>query len=570
MFHINNANEPKRRVGIYIRVSTAEQGLEGYSLDAQKKKLTEYVNGNAALNLMTKPEWLYSDIHTGSDLNRDGLNHLLEDVKNGKFDAVLVLKIDRLSRSLKHLLHIFEYLKEHDVSFISMQENIDFKGPIGSLIFQIFGAIAQFERELIKGRTMMGRIASAELGNFTGTHIPYGYRPKMNENGKGKRLEVIPEEKKWVEQMYDWYIFEDIGDGQIADKLNGLEVPRWKWEKNQNGIWAKSRTVPWSDKMVTHILTTTLYRGDFLANTKDEAGNTLPEDQHTIVAVPACVSEFTFKQAEVIRENKVGGSTDTDYLLSGKMKDYMLEKPKTFVGAKRSKGGISYRRKQFKDKNTGEWYPVFEIPGKQIEEYVWGKVLEAMKDPEIFIQHYLSREYADPTKVERLQQRLHNLRQQELNAEVAMGRIEKAYDDGSYSQEKMAQKLSEKNAEIADISTKTQELENELRLISSIDIEVQKLRDASEQIKYRMDNLDRKQKKILCNLFIDEIQMKRKTVINEKGKEGWHVTANILFRFNPDKLSKLSKEDRTKKSQQGATKSGTKRSKDVNGGPGGS
>lgn len=60
---------------------------------------------------------------------------------------------------------MFEELEESNVSFISMQENIDFRGPMGRLIYQIFGAIAQFERELIQQRTTMGRIASAEADN---------------------------------------------------------------------------------------------------------------------------------------------------------------------------------------------------------------------------------------------------------------------------------------------------------------------------------------------------------------------------------------------------------------------
>ena len=153
----------KNKVAIYIRVSTAEQRMEGYSPEAQKKKLKEYVHSNSALNLVTKDDWIYEDTHTGSDMNRTELQRLLRDVEEGKFDAVLVWKIDRLSRSLKHLLNLFEKFKENKVNFISLQENIDFRGAIGSLIFQVFGAIAQFERELIKGRTQMGKVASAEL-----------------------------------------------------------------------------------------------------------------------------------------------------------------------------------------------------------------------------------------------------------------------------------------------------------------------------------------------------------------------------------------------------------------------
>lgn len=152
--HFNEST--KRRVAIYIRVSTQEQKIDGYGLESQERRLSSYINDNKALNLITKPEWIFTDVHTGSEIQREGLQKLIRSVELKKFDAVIVWKIDRLSRSLKHLLEIFDKFKKHQVSFISIQENIDFNGPIGNLIFQIFGSIAQFERELIKTRTMAG------------------------------------------------------------------------------------------------------------------------------------------------------------------------------------------------------------------------------------------------------------------------------------------------------------------------------------------------------------------------------------------------------------------------------
>lgn len=534
MKSLQNSNG-KRRVAVYIRVSTTEQKIDGYGLEAQKTKLMDYIKNNTALGLETKPEWFYCDTHTGSDLNRPALMEMRKGVKEKKFDAILVWKIDRLSRSLKHLLMIFEELKNNDASFISVQENIDFKGPIGSLIFQIFGAIAEFERELIKGRTQMGKIASAEMGNFTGTCIPYGYEPVTRKGGKGKRLEIIPKEKKWIEQMYDWYIYEGFGFGQIAKKLNELKVPRGEHSR------VRDKFSKWTNKMVHVILTNTLYRGEFVANRKDDAGVLLSEEQWTVVEVPACISEFTFQQAQNARTGRKGGKTDTDYLLSGKLKDMTLEKPKTFVGAKRSKGGFSYRRKQFKNKE-GVHTPVFEIPGKQIEEYVWEKVMEAMKNPKVFIEHYLAKEYTNLSKVGQIERNISSLREKKINIEMTIARIEEAYENGNYSEEKMAEKVAEKNAEITEIEEALENKKDELRFMSSVDIEVQKLKSASEQVKYRLENLTRKQKKVLCSLFVDRVEMRRK----KEGKN-WDIAADIYFRFNPNKFMNTEIEGRTSK-----------------------
>ncbi len=540
---MNNANEDKpRRVAIYIRVSTQEQKIEGYGLEAQRKKLLDYVNNNTALNLYTQNEWIYCDTHTGSDFNRPELQNLLLAVREGKFDAVLVWKIDRLSRSLKHLLTIFEDFEKRQVSFISVQENIDFRGPIGKLIFQIFGAIAQFERELIKGRTQMGKIASAEMGNFTGNFIPYGYRKIKNKSAKGSRLELIKSEKKWVEQIFYWYIYDDMGFGQVAKKLNELKAPRGE------GSTAKKKIGTWTEKMVKLIINNSLYRGEFIANRTDEAGATLPEDQWTIVKVPACISELTFQQAQIAKSERKGGKY-TDYMLSGKLVDMTVSPNKKFSGCKRFKGGFSYRRKQFDDRYD-KHHSVFEIPGKQIDEFVWGKIMEAMKDPEVFINHYLSREYAEPGKIARIEQNLENLREQKVNIEtLKIGKIQNAYENGIYDEETLQRKMTEEELNVVQIEEKIQELEDDLSFMSSINIEVEKLKTASEQIKYRLEKLTTSQKKVICGLFVDRIEMFRR----RDGKH-WKINAEIFFRFNPNKFPSQKAEGRTEKVDTDASK----------------
>lgn len=533
---LENNSERKRRVAIYIRVSTSEQKIDGYGLEAQEKKLLDYVKNNPGLNYINKPEWIYRDTHTGSELNREELNKLREAVRAGKYDAVLVWKIDRLSRSLKHLLMVFEELEKHEVSFISVQENLDFKGPIGRMIFQIFGAIAQFERELIKGRTNMGKMASAAMGNFTGTSVPYGYKKVTNANKKGGKLVIMPEEKKWVEKMFDWYIFDGLGLGQIAKKLNSLKVPRGKHA-------TKAKHSPWSVAMLRRIIHSPVYRGVHIANKKDDNGNLLSEKDWTITKVPPCVSELTYLQAQEIRHDKKGGRVNVAYLLSGKLKDMTLAKPKTFVGVKRHKGGYSYRRKQF-DKG-GTHYPVFEAPAKVIEEYVWKKVLEALKSPEIFIQKYLSQQYADPERIKTLQAELDNKRKEKADNDLARERVEEAYERGSYSSEKMEEKLRDKDHEDLIIENRIQEIEDELKVISSISVEVGKLREASAQIRYKLDNLSQQHKKTLINLFINRIEMRR-----VKQDNRWQISAQIYFRFNPNKFPSNVVEGRTGKELQ--------------------
>ena len=516
--------DQKRRIAIYIRVSTAEQQTDGYGLEAQQHILLEYVKSRAVLGDITKPEWIFTDTHTGSDLNRPGLNLLREALKDNLFDAVLVLKIDRLSRSLQHLLTIFDEMEKHNVCFVSFHENLDFRGIMGRLVFQMLGAIAQFERELIKDRTKMGRIASAQMGNFTGTHIPFGYKAKPNENGKGKRLMLLEEEHKWVKQIYQWYVFDLLGSGQIATKLNELKVSRGKYTRE------RFRTQVWSDDVVRGILTNPMYRGTFVANQTDDRGRLLPEDKWTLVQVPASIPELLFLQAQMrLKQNKSGHSRSV-YLLSGKVWDMTLEKPRSFVGVPRTKGGFSYRRKAFEKDNKK--YGTFEIPGKMLEEFVWEKLLTAIQEPESFLKAYLKKNKIDQKRINVIESTIAHLRTQLLNTDLVMGRIESALEQGIYSNEKANEKLIMQHQEKLKIEQEILKLEQELSQWSAIDVQLKQLKSVSEQMKYHIDKYDRKNRKLICQLLVQKVEMYR-----ERQGGGWHTHAKVYLEFNLQKLS---------------------------------
>jgi site-specific DNA recombinase len=541
---------PKRKVAIYIRVSTQEQKIDGYGLESQERRLVSYINDNKALNLVTKPEWIFTDVHTGSELQREGLQKLLRSVELKKFDAVIVWKIDRLSRSLKHLLEIFEKFKKHQVSFISIQENIDFNGPIGNLIFQIFGSIAQFERELIKTRTMAGKITSAEMGNYTGTRIPYGYEPVANKAGKGKRLQLIPEEKKVINDIFQWYVYEEMGYIQIANRLNDLKIPKGKYTKKRN------KDTRWSHKHIESIIPNTLYRGKFLANRKDEYGNLLPEDQWTVVAIPACVGEFLFSLAQQKRTTRAGKVQEGNhiYLLSHKLIDVSVPERKKFYGIPRSKGGHSYRRKQYTSTEE-KYYSVFEVPAEKIEDTIWEKLKFALGNTEEFIERYLKLEKFGNTHIDTLQEELTTLREKLVNTELETARIEKAYENGIYSIEKMDVKMLEATKKEGQIQNRIQQIADELQILSFKEIEIESLRKASKQVKYNLNNLSRKQKKMILDICIARVEVNRKELPSKGIQKKWLREVEVHFRFNPDLLSHGLEQGRTRKSHDKAGKS---------------
>ena len=161
------------RVALYPRVSGMEQATEGYSLGEQIDRMKKYCESK---------DWIVYKVYTdagftGANMDRPGLQSLIKDSESGKFDMVLVYKLDRLSRSQKDVLYLVEdVFDKHGVFFSSMTENFDTSTPFGKAILGILAVFAQLEREQIKERTMMGKQARAEEGKWHGSKwIPIGY-----------------------------------------------------------------------------------------------------------------------------------------------------------------------------------------------------------------------------------------------------------------------------------------------------------------------------------------------------------------------------------------------------------
>ena len=160
------------RVALYPRVSGHEQE-DNYSIPEQIDRMKKYCESK---------DWMvykiYTDsVYSGADMDRPGLQSLIKDCEAGKFDMVLVYKLDRLSRSQKDTLYLIEdVFEKNNVGFTSMTENFDTSTPHGKFIVGILAVFAQLEREKIKERTMIGKKARAAEGKWHGSKwVPIGY-----------------------------------------------------------------------------------------------------------------------------------------------------------------------------------------------------------------------------------------------------------------------------------------------------------------------------------------------------------------------------------------------------------
>ena len=145
----------------YARVSTDDQNLD-LQRDALEKAGCEKI---------------YTDQQSGASTERLGLNGILEMARPG--DTLVVCRLDRLGRSLKHLIHLMEQLDHQGIGLRSLQENIDTTTSGGRLVFHLFGALAEFERNLIRERTRAGLSAARARGRQGGR--PKRLGPKKRE-----------------------------------------------------------------------------------------------------------------------------------------------------------------------------------------------------------------------------------------------------------------------------------------------------------------------------------------------------------------------------------------------------
>jgi DNA invertase Pin-like site-specific DNA recombinase len=145
----NRSVPQQSRVAIYARVSTANNGQDP---TMQTRELREYCD-RRGWHLTGE----YVDIGvSGSKDKRPQLDKLLVDAHRRRFDVILVWKLDRFSRSLRNLVNSLAELDTLGVDFVSLRDNLDFSTPSGRLMFQIIGAMAEFERALIQERVKAG------------------------------------------------------------------------------------------------------------------------------------------------------------------------------------------------------------------------------------------------------------------------------------------------------------------------------------------------------------------------------------------------------------------------------
>ena len=305
------------RAAGYRRVSMREQ-VDGHSLDAQEVNIRQYVAAQ---------DWMFIGLYTDAGLSakkdseRPGLQQLFADAAAGKFDVIVVDKIDRFFRHLGGLLVALDQLNAWSVSFASVQERLDFTTPWGKLTLTVLGMLAEIYIDNLRQETRKGKHQRARKGLWNGS-IPYGYCKGLcaqctDPNGAGycpdfglpnksdgKVIIPHPIDSVAVKLAYEWYATGDYSDTRVTRALQEYEhhLPDGKIVHfRSRGIINYSAPMPIVKATVREILQKVIYTGqvpyygDGRKHRHDKPLELFP-GQH-----PALIDQGLFQRVQEIR-----------------------------------------------------------------------------------------------------------------------------------------------------------------------------------------------------------------------------------------------------------------------------
>ncbi|MFO0576166.1 MAG: recombinase family protein [Polyangia bacterium] len=218
----------RRAIG-YVRVSTDMQAADGLSLDAQQAAIEQYCAAQGYS--LTK---ICKDVISGAKDQRPGLQEALDSLDRGA-NVLVILKFDRLSRSIKHFCELYEkYFKDGTRELVAIREAIRLDSSLGRALVNILLVFAQMEREATGERTREAVRHIRSLGYHFG-RVPYGQRAvPAPDNPRFRVLVEDPEEQAVLKQLRAWGT-EGVGISEMAERLNaqGVKPPQGeKWTKS--------------------------------------------------------------------------------------------------------------------------------------------------------------------------------------------------------------------------------------------------------------------------------------------------------------------------------------------------
>lgn len=489
-------------VALYARVSTDEQGKK-HSIEAQIDILRNYaeVNGYKIYKEYIDPGY------SGTGDDRPGYQELLKDALKGKFECILIYKIDRLFRSTRQLLNVVYDLEQINVAVKSATEPFDTSTPIGKFMLQLLASIAELERNMFMERSAMGRIKRLQKGLPWGK-APFGY----DYNKETGMFEINPQEAEVVRKIFEYYCEPNSSLLKVAKKLNS------------SGIRTKENNL-WRTDGVHEVLTKSCYKGEYYYNKLNRDGTIKDEEKWIKVDTPQIVTEDIFEKAqELLKKRKnhhPGGNRKYDYLLRGYFycaecgsimggttkKTFMRKNgkkygPYYYQGYRRMGRSLKHREdvKDEKKKNC----KLRQIKTEEIDSVVWGVIESIVANPQLIIDAIRQKKpFAEKeveAKLAKIEKRLAELRREKEKV-VSLFRKE------LITEEELDEQIREINTERELVIEDKRELENIISEKENETAAAQTIQELGEILKNKIKELDFKKKREILGWLINKVEI---------------------------------------------------------------
>ncbi|MCL5780443.1 MAG: recombinase family protein [Firmicutes bacterium] len=492
---------------IYTRVSTEDQAKHGYSMGGQEEVCTKRAKELGATEIQVfKDEGI-----SGSVLERPGLQEALSLIKSTKTNYFIVYDPDRLSRKLSHQLLISETIEKAGcrLEFV----NFDWEDtPEGRLFYSMRGAIAEYEKEKFLLRSKFGKVAKARKGLLTHNPGIFGYRYIHGES----RLEIDDQTGPVYLQMKDMAL-KGASPEEITKHFNEMGIPG-----PGGGKWYRAT--------VRRILKNPTYTGTLFLNrynaegvkTKRVIGEKItprqrPKKDWIAVPVPplATLAEWETLQ-EILAENRNGrrGQKVNFYLLSKLI--YCSECGSVMYGSTtKGKKQQNYRyyvcsnyHGQEDKREPGERCGSGYYKADHLEEMVWSKVKEWLSEPEAMVQDVKGKQPEEFLKREK-----DNLTKQIDSLNKEKNRILLAFRRGILDLDEFEKVTKEIKDKICSVEKRLAEIKKLEESERQIEKQVEELRNLSEEVLERIDELEQEDRRYIVSLLINRIVVSKKEVV---------------------------------------------------------
>jgi DNA invertase Pin-like site-specific DNA recombinase len=361
---------PRVRCAIYTRKST-EEGLDSEfnSLDAQREAAEAYILSQRQEGWVALPDRYDDGGFSGGNLERPGLQRLLENVEAGRIDCVVVYKVDRLSRSLLDFARLIEVFDRKGVSFVSITQQFNTTTSMGRLVLNILLSFAQFEREIIGERIRDKVAATKRKGMYTGGPPVLGY----DVDRERKRLVVNPEEAELVRHIFASFL-ETGCITKLVEELNAQGSVTKAWTTKQ-GVTRSGR--PWNKGYIYRLLNNPLYLGE--VSHKQER---YPGEQEAIV------SRDLWERVHVLLAKRYRGRgarlrTQAPALLRGIIRCAHCDCAMGPVFTRRRGRVYRYYLCQHASRNGHRTYPTRSLSAGEIEGVVVEQLRRLLRSPQL-------------------------------------------------------------------------------------------------------------------------------------------------------------------------------------------